>query len=81
MIGQLDMGFTPEGFMIALVAQAIASLIAIVGALLVARYTLQRTFAYERDLRRQEEEKQHTERTRIDLENRYNLLAAVRAER
>lgn len=80
MIGQLDMGFTSEGFIVALMVQAIASLIAIVGALLVARYSLQRTFAYERDLRRQEEEKRHTERTRIDLENRYNLLAAVRAE-
>ena len=80
MIGPLNPGFTAEGFMITLAVQAIGALIAIGGALLVARYSLQHTFAYERDRQRQDEEQRHAERTRIDLENRYNLLAAVRAE-
>jgi hypothetical protein len=80
MSGPLDPGFTAEGFMITLAVQAIGAVIAIAGALLVSRYSLQQTFAYERDLRRQEEEHRHSERTRVDLENRCNLLAAVRAE-
>ena len=80
MSGPLNPGFTAEGFMITLAVQAIGALIAIGGALLVSRYSLQHTFAYERDLRRQEEEHRQAERTRVDLENRYKLLAAVRAE-
>ena len=66
--------------MITLTVQAIGALIAICGALLVTRYSLQQTFAHERDLRRQEEEHRHAEKTRVDLETRLNLLAAVRAE-
>jgi hypothetical protein len=80
MSGPLNPGFTAEGFMITLAVQAIGAVIAIGGALLVSRYSLQQSFAYERDLRRQEEEHRHAERTRVDLENRCNLLAAVRAE-
>jgi hypothetical protein len=80
MFGQLNPGFTAEGFMITLAVQAIASLVAISGALFVTRYSLQKTFAHERELRQQEEEKRAAEKTRAELENRYNLLAAVRAE-
>ena len=80
MSGPLNPGFIHEGFMITLAVQAIGALIAIGGALLVSRYSLQQTFSYERDLRQQEEEHRHAERTRVELENRDNLLAAVRAE-
>jgi hypothetical protein len=80
MIGPFNPGFIAEGLMITLAVEAIAALFAIGGALLVARYSLQQTFADERDLRRQEEEHRHAERTRGELETCYNLLAAVRAE-
>ena len=45
MIAQLNPGFTSEGIVITLMVQAITALIAIGGALLVARYSLQETFA------------------------------------
>jgi hypothetical protein len=80
MSGLPNPGFTAEGFMITLALQAIGAVIAFSGALLVSRYSLQQSFAHERDLRRQEEEHRHAEKTRVELENRYNLLAAVRAE-
>ena len=80
MSGSLNPGFTAEGFVITLALEAIGALMAIAGALLVTRYSLQHTFADERELRRQEEEHRHAERTRVELENRCNLLAAVRAE-
>ena len=79
MSGPLNPGFTAEGFVITLALEAIGALFAIGGALLITRYSLQQTFAYERELRRQDEEGQQAERTRVDLENRHNLLAAVRA--
>lgn len=66
--------------MITLAVQAIGSLLAIGGALLVTRYSLQHSFAHERDLRLQEEERRHAERTRVEREHRFNLLAAARAE-
>jgi hypothetical protein len=80
MEGSLNPGFTAEGFMITLAVQAIGSLLAIGGALLVTRYSLQHSFAHERDLRLQEEERRHAERTRVEREHRFNLLAAARAE-
>src|SRR5215208_4680780 len=80
MSGPLNPGFTAVGFVITLALEAIGALMAIGGALLVTRYSLQHTFADERDLRRQEEAHRHAERTRVDLEQRCNLLAAVRAE-
>ena len=80
MSGPLNPGFTAEGFMITLAVQAIGARMAIGGALLVARYSLQKTFADERELRRQDEAQRQAERTRVDREHRDNVLAAVRAE-
>ena len=80
MSGPLNPGFTAEGFVITLALEAIGALFAIGGALLVTRYSLQHTFADERELRRQDEAHRHAEKTRVNLEQRYNLLAAVRAE-
>ena len=51
----------------------------------MARYSLRGTACNtpsptSETCQRQDEEHQQAERTRVDLENRYNLLAAVRAE-
>ena len=80
MSGPLNPGFTAEGFVITLALEAIGALMAIGGVLLVTRYSLQHTFADERELRRQDEAHRHAEKTRVNLEQRCNLLAAVRAE-
>ena len=80
MSGLLNPGFTAEGFVITLALEAIGALMAIGGALLVTRYSLQQTFADERELRRQDETHRRAEKTRVSLEQRSNLLAAVRAE-